>query len=233
MWIGSKKPSDKRQRYTDTGDQNFGTNSAMWRTGNSSKSAVRRDGSFNRSDHCEEDVMPVIRGRNEQPVLSTERRADLLSQILSELAGESRGTGPTIFEIPIGRGDKFDAVVVWDAWHDVAAGVRNDLVQAAYQTKGQEPALVLGVTFDEAKEQGLLPYRVKLFSGDLKAVPQDKVATVSRRWGGFSQPNDKFEFHFPTEQMAIQVADELQRQFPGTRWMVPSFGMVGAAMTSE
>ena len=169
--------------------------------------------------------MPVIREQFERHLLSDEKRDSLRRRLSEELGSTpATGDGPVLFEIPIDGTEHFDAIAVWDAWEGVHAKDRTAIILDAYRAVGRVPSLAMGVTFEEAKDQGLLPYRVRL----LHVQPYDQKPAdeeIFRHVGGFRQSNGEFLFRYPTEKMAFQAVQELQRAFPGTTWSVPSFSI--------
>ncbi len=109
--------------------------------------------------------MPVIRGRSSDAKLSAERKAALLARLIAEREGKAEAGGPVIFEIPLDQPEMFDVMVVWNEWERVRSEDRTQLIKQAYKDKEEAVALALGVTYQEALEQGVLPYRVRLRFG--------------------------------------------------------------------
>ncbi len=104
--------------------------------------------------------MPVIRGQVRTTALAPQRRAELLETLSRELSGQSDSGGPVIFEIPLDQSDKVDVLVVWEAFQDLRSEDRTGLILDAYGDQRDRIAQGLGVTYNEAIDQNLLPYSV-------------------------------------------------------------------------
>ena len=104
--------------------------------------------------------MPVIRGRAHVSVITAEQRQSVAQQLALELTGVPTPSGPVIFEIPFEPQDRIDVLVVWDAWQPFSSTERSDMILAAYNGSQAQIAQALGVTYQEAIEQQVLPYAV-------------------------------------------------------------------------
>jgi hypothetical protein len=62
------------------------------------------------------------------------------------------------------------------------------LINEAYNDKADVLALALGVTYKEAIEQGVLPFRVRLKFGPQPKFTEEKVRTAYLSVGGFVGP---------------------------------------------
>ncbi len=163
--------------------------------------------------------MPVIRERVERRPLTDEKRDALRRGLSAELgSAPATGEGPVLFEIPIDGTEQFDVIAVWGDWDGVHANDRAAILLDAYRATGREPSLVMGVTSDEAKDRGLLPWRVRLIDGDLNGFPAERITEVSRKAGGFLVRDGRYEFRVPTERLATEVISVLQQGLPGTQW---------------
>lgn len=169
--------------------------------------------------------MPVIRvDTTPMPTLTSEKRAAVLAKLKNEF---SQGTkdGPIIFEIPLGT-DCFDVLVIWENldWIKLRPEERSDLIRDAYDhDKREQIAQASGVTYDEAIQQGLLPYTiVSSFEQNAKFASQacykDKSAieelmgqirNAKLANGGIVWPNGKLELRFPTRAMVDAVYAKL------------------------
>ncbi len=164
--------------------------------------------------------MPVIRGRSKELKASEARRRSLLDRLLAERAGNSPPGGPVLFEIPLDQPEKLDVMVVWDEWEGVRSEERTQLIQEAYRDQAENLALALGVTWKEAIEQGVLPFRVRMRFTAQPRFPKEKVRTAYLSVGGFAGPGDTVELRFPTRATAEEAIRQLKKQLPGIQWVV-------------
>lgn len=164
--------------------------------------------------------MPVIRGRSNEATLPEDRRSALLDRLVAEREGKSPPGGPVIFEIPLDQPDKLDVMVVWDEWADVRSEDRTRLIQEAYKDKADALALALGVTYREALEQGVLPFRARLRFGPQPKFGKEKWRTAYLSVGGFTGPEGRIDLRFPTRTTAEEAVRQLEKRLPGTQWMV-------------
>jgi hypothetical protein len=163
--------------------------------------------------------MPIIRGRFREPSITTERRQSLVQRLAAERKGEAAPGGPVIFEIPLPQPNLVDIVVIWEEWKDVAPQLRNQLIEECYSGSDVSIALALGLTYAEALEQGVLPYRVRLEGQTSKSYPKEEFDKAARMAGGFAGEGD-VELRFPTIANAQEAIRLLQEQLPGTQWKV-------------
>lgn len=93
------------------------------------------------------------------------RHPQLVARLAEELR-EARESGqPLIDEQQLPRSDAFRINVVWDEWEAVQFDERVAIIHEAYrQAEGRIPggpsSLVMGLTFPEAYENGMLPFQV-------------------------------------------------------------------------
>jgi hypothetical protein len=164
--------------------------------------------------------MPVIRAKPEPVVLSSEHRQELVGQLSQELAGRTTEGGPVIFEIPLDQRDEVDVFVVWQAWEGLRWEDRASVIVEAYRGQPTKIAQPLGVTYDEAVEQGLLPYAVE------PNVRRDEEADLNRlrdamlREGGIELPDDRrtVKLRFPNMKMAESAYHKLCEAVPEGCW---------------
>jgi hypothetical protein len=165
--------------------------------------------------------MPVIRIDTTTPtmMLSPETRVSLLAKLKDEI-GEKTNTaeGPVVFEIPMGS-ECLDILVVWEEWLGVRSEDRTALILEAYGDRQATISQALGVTYEEAVQQQLLPYAVvsvleenpefasKACSGDLRKVQElvAKIRKVKRENGGIVLPDGRIELRFPDRTMAKSI----------------------------
>jgi hypothetical protein len=178
--------------------------------------------------------MPVIRVDTSSTTTTPPPnvRLSLLEKLKNEFVNPSTEGGPVIFEIPVGS-TCIDVLVVWQEWADVRSEDRSRLILDAYGEKQQQQiAQALGVTFEEAMQQQLLPYVVVstlereptfallLCSKDENKVAKlmDEIRDAKRVNGGIFLPDGRIELRFPTRAMADSIyarlfADEKYRNF--------------------
>jgi hypothetical protein len=148
-----------------------------------------------------------------------------------EIAGETIFGGPVVFEISAGT-ECFDVIVVWEQWVSVSRSEdRTALILDAYaEDKRQRIAQALGVTYDEAVLEQLLPYvvvsqfehekmRLLAFRDKADDVLR-RIRTAKREQGGFDLPNGNVELRFPTREMAEQVQIALLQKHRELNWWV-------------
>ena len=128
--------------------------------------------------------------------------------------------GPVIFEIPLDQPEKLDVMVVWDEWEGVRSEDRTRLIQEAYKDKAEDLALALGVTYQEALEQGILPFRVRLTIGSHFNFTEEKLRTACLSVGGFPGPQGSVELRFPTQTTAEEAVKQLKKRLSGSQWVV-------------
>jgi hypothetical protein len=165
-------------------------------------------------------VMPVIRGRSHEPKLAQDRKKSLLDRLVAEREGKPNAGGPVIFEIPLEQPDKLDVMVVWDEWAQIRSEDRTQLIREAYHDKEDSLALALGVTYQEAIEQGVLPYRVRLRFGPPPEFTEEGVRAARLSVGGFVEPEGGVELRFPTQTTAEEAVEQLKERLPGSQWVV-------------
>ena len=170
--------------------------------------------------------MPVIRGDVARTAVSPERRNSLLQVLSGELSGEGRPGGPVIFEIPLDESGRIDVLVVWQEFQGLRSEDRSSLIEDAYGSRQGNIAQALGVTFQEAIEQHLLPYAVvpMVRQGEVDAA---ELRAVMLAEGGFPEPQNKVNLRFPTMAMAETVHRRLCDKLPRGYWSIEQ------AMTSS
>jgi hypothetical protein len=172
--------------------------------------------------------MPVIRMSDTTTtttLLPPEVRESFLTRLKKEFEQSTEG-GPVIFEIPLGT-ECFDVLVVWQDWAKVeSAEDRTRLILDAYGEKQEQIAQALGVTYEEAMQQQLLPYTiVSTFEKDHKlarlACNEDEgeveklladIRNDKRTHGGIVLPNGEVELRFPTRAMVDNTCEKLRAE---------------------
>ncbi len=163
--------------------------------------------------------MPVILGKPRTTILTEQRRRRLLDQLTREIGGAST-PGLLIFQIPLEGSDLMDVLVVWEHWQGIRSEDRTNLILAAYQDRKETIAQALGITYQEALEQHLLPYAVMPMTR-----PGDKVvlATLHEAMlaeGGITLPGDRIDLRFPTLAMAEDAHRKLTERLPSGYWSI-------------
>jgi hypothetical protein len=163
--------------------------------------------------------MPIIRGEARVRTMPNERRQALVAQLGRELAGTPTEDPPVIFEIPLAGLEKFDVLVLWPRWHEVDADTRTALILEASGNRRDEIAQALGVTYDEAMEQQLLPYAVvpMIRQGE---VDQAELRALMLAVGGIALPNGRVDLRFPTPGMAETAHRYLCQRLPQGYWSI-------------
>ena len=163
--------------------------------------------------------MPVIRGRAHVSVITAEQRQSVAQQLALELTGVPTPSGPVIFEIPFEPQDRIDVLVVWDAWQPFSSTERSDMILAAYNGSQAQIAQALGVTYQEAIEQQVLPYAVMpmLRRGE---IHEEDVKNAMLAEGGIVRENGKVDLRFPTMALAEQAHRRLADALPKGYWSI-------------
>jgi hypothetical protein len=124
-----------------------------------------------------------------------------------------------IFEIPLDRSSKRDVIVVWDAFESLASEDRSSIITEAYCEEQAAVSLALGVTYEEALEQQVLPYAIvpKAQTGD---VDPDDMRREMLEQGGFATRQGGVDLRFPTMAMAEQACRHLSEKLPKAYWSI-------------
>ncbi len=137
----------------------------------------------------------------------------------NELAGRHAEKGPVVFEIPLNDSDRIDVLVVWHEFPEIRSEDRTSLILEAYQNRPDNIADALGVTYDEAMDQHLLPYAVvpmtRRGEGDKQ---QERKAMLQE--GGIALPQGKVDLRFPTMAMAETARRHLCDRLPQGYWSI-------------
>lgn len=163
--------------------------------------------------------MPVIRGEAIARVITTEQRRGVVDQLSKELSGEITPDGPVIFEIPFETSEKFDVLVVWDAWEPFGSEDRSNIILEVYKERKEMIAQALGVTHGEAIEQQVLPYAV-IPMVRREEVDSEKLKRVMIIEGGFALKNGKVDLRFPTMSLAEEAHRRLSDEMPTGYWSI-------------
>jgi hypothetical protein len=158
-----------------------------------------------------------------------EQRRSLLEKLKREREGPATPGGPVIFEIPIDGPERIDVLVVWEEWQGVQPDDRTGVILEAYADRRDQIRQPMGVTYEEAMRDQLLPYAVVsqleneellslLIKNDAGRVEPEEAAAekvrsrirdVKLKHGGIRLPNGSVELRFPARAMADNVHREL------------------------
>jgi hypothetical protein len=162
--------------------------------------------------------MPVVRGEAKFTPISDERRREMLNWLKDEI-GKSTPGGPAIYEIPFDSWDRIDVIVVWDEFNQVSSMDRTNLIMEAYVGRQSKIAQALGVTYQEAIEQNLLPYAVQPMNGSGE-VDTAELRKAMIEEGAMLRPGDKIELRFPSKNMAKAAYQRLCKKIPQGAWLI-------------
>jgi hypothetical protein len=165
--------------------------------------------------------MPVIRVDMPAPLLNSKERHDAVEQLKSELEGRPTQDGPVIFEIPFEQQPRFDVVVVWERWSKFPSADRSEMIAEAYAAidPNRPIAQALGLTYEEAMEQLIIPYAVIPMSRPGDIDPEILKAAMLKE-GAFRLPNGKIDLRFPTMALAEQAHKRLVDDLPKGYWSI-------------
>jgi hypothetical protein len=163
--------------------------------------------------------MPVIRGQPTASILPPERRRALLQQLVNELVDRPEPNGPVVFEIPLEQTDKMDVLVVWQAFEGLRSEDRTGLILDAYEDKKDRVSQALGVTYQEAMDQQLLPYAVIPMTrpGEIDDAELRKAMLAE---GGLLLSDRKVDLLFPVMAMAEAAHKRLCDRLPRGYWSI-------------
>jgi hypothetical protein len=147
----------------------------------------------------------------------------LVKRLAQELKA-TRGFGqPRIEEVPFPNG-ALKIAVLWDKWEKVPGHERADVILRAYELSEGKAyrdriALAIGLTFPEAYELGLLPYRLEPapHKGEARAAEEYYQAMTEE---GASKLFDGQQpvLRFATEEEMESSRARLRARF-GNRWV--------------
>lgn len=91
--------------------------------------------------------------------------AELVDRLAGELKSGRESGQPVIREDHFPRTGKIRVVVLWDEWANIPHEQRVEIIRQAYSRVESEEfndkiTLIVGLTFPEAREAGMLPFRV-------------------------------------------------------------------------
>jgi hypothetical protein len=163
--------------------------------------------------------MPVIRGETSENAVSDIQRRAVAEQLTREISGEVTPNGPVVFEIPLHHSGKMDVLVVWDAWLPFDSEDRSDIILQAYKADQDKIAQALGVSYQEALEQQVLPYAVLPMARRGEA-DEEELKRLMIAEGGFPLPLGKVDLRFPTMALAEKAHRRLADRLPKGYWSI-------------
>lgn len=185
--------------------------------------------------------MPVF--RMPAPTVSPALRRSLLEKLRRERQQPGESGEPLIFEIPVEQPDRIDVLVVWQEWEDVPSLERTNIILEAYADKEDELAQAVGVTYEEAMQQQLLPYAIKSrFEVSPKFLSlvcpdpneaKERLATLRQAMlelGGVKRMGEKVDLRFPTREMAKEALEELLARLPNDNWLIEASGSASESL---
>ena len=157
--------------------------------------------------------MPLI--REDVVRLPREQRLQFVSDLQNVIQNPS-AIGPVIFEIPF-AGSRYDVMVVWDKWKGIRPDERAEIISEAYSDRTVDVGHAMGVTYDEAMQDHLLPYQIQPCAREGEADPA-KLRKAMLDEGAISLGEGKLELRFPTSGMAKAAYDRLTKNIPAGHW---------------
>jgi hypothetical protein len=132
---------------------------------------------------------------------------------------------PLVMENRIAQTKSVHIVVIWDAWNELSPGERSKIILDAYskarRAHGATVTSAMGLTSEEARRRGFLPYRIvttrrqgdKVSLGEL-AKAMDDVAGIVVKVGSSR------ELRFATQEQAENAYRHLSQKVPGPYWAI-------------
>ncbi|MFM7127895.1 MAG: hypothetical protein ACKO0V_00880 [bacterium] len=154
------------------------------------------------------------------PDQTTPLNNDLLQALVHELRSSHESGQPVIHEQTFPATGKIKVTVLWDSWEKVPFEERAEIIRKAYLKaevvdSADKLALLVGLTFPEAYEEGILPYQVVplLRKGD--PVTSEQCLQAMRNEGASALfPGLPAVLRFATEIEAETARKRLVRQLP-------------------
>lgn len=173
-------------------------------------------------------------------VVSEDRRKSLFDKLSKERRHPSPSGEPMIFEIPVEDPDTIEVLVVWQEWEDIPSAERTKVILEVYEDRREKLAQAVGVTYEDAMQQQLLPYSIESaldrskFLRLMRLNPEqeqkfrDDIYNAMLQEGGARRGGDKVELRFPTKKMAEQARDRLFERFRDGYWSIAHSSMFAA-----
>lgn len=110
-------------------------------------------------------------------------------------------------------------VVVWDAFESLASEDRSSIITDAYGDEQAKISLALGVIYEEALEQHVLPYAIVPMTRAGETDPDD-VRRAMLDEGAFATRRGGVDLRFPTMAMAEEARRRLSGRLPMAHWSI-------------
>jgi hypothetical protein len=168
----------------------------------------------------------IVRGREQ--VATPTRFRGLVDELARELKQSHESGQPVIDEQHFSRTGKIRVTVLWDKSDDVPHEERAEIILKAYENaEGKDVrenvALVVGLTFPEAYEAGMLPFQVipLLRKGDPVSA-EDCLKAMLDEGASKLFPDGTPELRFASESEAKKSIERLVKRLPGSEpvWAV-------------
>lgn len=161
--------------------------------------------------------MAVIRTR---PTRST-RHDELVRRLAAELRQQQRTQQPFVYVNDVAQTGTLHVTVVWDEWRDLTIHERAQVILDAFaehdRTTVGHITIAIGVTGEEARRLGLLPYRVQLLLRRGEEPQRSRLEELLRQEGAFDTP-EGLQLLFRSEQQAEDAYRRLQSAAPQAPW---------------
>ncbi len=153
---------------------------------------------------------------------------DLVTALVNELRDDHKSGQPVIHEDHFPFTGNMRVTVLWDKWEKVPHEERAEIIRKAYtEVEGpevsQKLALLVGLTFPEAYEAGMLPCQVipLVRKGD-PVSPEDCLKAMEAEGASQLFPGGKPELRFATRQEAETARGRLIERLPASEavWTV-------------
>ncbi len=163
--------------------------------------------------------MPRIKHSPETP---TSHYPQLVAELAVELTANREVGQPLIEEQLFPRTNTLRVTVIWDKWEDVPSEERVFTIHQAYEKAegkdyGDRIALAIGVTYLEAYESGMLPYRVVAHLRPADPVTPEQCRQAFLEEGASLLFGDNhLQLRFATREQAEACRARLIKRFPGS-----------------
>lgn len=157
---------------------------------------------------------------------STDKAAQheiLVESLVNELRRERHNGQPYVYINNVGQTPSLHVTVVWDEWRDLSSQQRSRIIVDAVErndpaTRGKI-TIAMGLTGEEARQFGILRYKVQLHLKKPEEGRRPQLETLLRDEGAFDTSEGR-ELLFLTEEQANQAYDRLQDAAPGKHWVL-------------
>lgn len=146
---------------------------------------------------------------------------DLVSELRRELKEGHEFGQPVIHEEHFPKTGKIRATVLWDKWEGVPHEVRADAIQRAYAAAegpefGDKLALVVGLTYPEAYEEGIVPFQVVPLLRKSDPVTSEQCLDAMSHEGASKLFQKGLQLRFMSMEEAEASKNRLIERLPGS-----------------